>query len=168
MSDLAGLPWLLVALLAVPRRAQDRYRVPLDAIRNAVLASPPPSTSVAPGGAHVVVVRREAMPWIALTAQPRFALSGFRIDADRNPTLDTGRRVRTTAIAAAAHGSSCYIVPPANADVRGPIWTADGTRFAYTNANHNGLEVWFCGVSTAKASGLDGIRVSDMLGAPVD
>jgi dipeptidyl aminopeptidase/acylaminoacyl peptidase len=157
-----------VLLLALPAVAQDGYRVPPEALAQAALAAPPPSISIAPGGRHLILVEREAMPDIAQLARPVLGLAGIRIDPRRNSRQDTGARAHAMRLCAVADGGERRIELPASADVSGPVWTADGARFAFTNATDDGLEVWVGEVGTAVVRRLDGIRVTDVLGAPLD
>jgi dipeptidyl aminopeptidase/acylaminoacyl peptidase len=56
---------------------------------------------------------------------------------------------------------------PKDADLGGPLWTADGSRFAFTNTTGDTIELWLADVRAGTTQKLAGVRLVATLGNPV-
>ncbi len=145
--------------------AQEPYRLPPKPIVDAIDAPPPPAVSVAPTKDHLLLIERDPMPTIDVLARPVLGLAGRRIDpATFGP--QRGAATRGFTLVRIADGARRAVDVP-NGDLGGAVWTADGTRFAFTNTLADGIEVWIADVATATSRRVDGVRVVATLGNPV-
>ena len=157
---------VLASLICLPATAQESYRLPPEALANVIDAAPPPSVSTSPDRRFLVLVSKESMPSIATQSRPILRLAGRRIDpASRGP--QRGARATGFTLVSIADGTEREISVPADADLGGPIWTADGKSFAFTNTTDAAIELWIADTETATARQIPGVRLNATLGSAV-
>lgn len=141
----------LVILSSACVAAQQTYKTPPKPLLDAATAKRAPTPSIAPGARHVVLVTREAMPDIQQLARRVLRLAGRRIDpASHGPQL-TGGRAYGLSILRVADGTTRRVALPPDANVGSITWTADGSKFAFTNTRNDGIYAWVADVATGKA-----------------
>ncbi|MBI2761325.1 MAG: S9 family peptidase [Chloroflexi bacterium] len=127
-----------------------------------------PSTPVvvmSPDRARMLLVTYETYPPISLLARPFLRLGGQRID----PVLGGAQRtIRFTGITivSVADGAQIPLPMPDGAVIGVPVWSFDGTRFAFTRDLEDGIELWVADAGTGAAHALAGVRVNDVLSPP--
>jgi len=155
---------LVLVLLCSSVLAQG-YKKPPKPIMDCITAARTPSVSLSPDRKHMLLQEREGMASIAMQSRPILHLAGHRIDpATRGP--QRGRRMLGMSLVTIANGNTRRITLPADADLGGPVWMADGSRFVFTNTRDDGIDLWICDVATAKARKIDGVRLVATTGSP--
>jgi dipeptidyl aminopeptidase/acylaminoacyl peptidase len=136
-------------------------------ISDILSARPTPLVQVSPDGKWLLAADRLANPPIADLAQPMLRLAGLRINPATNGRHHPPRIVALSLVDVASGKTRKVSGLPANSYLSLPEWSPDGTRFAFTNTGADGIELWVGNVETAKAEKFEGIKVSAILGDPV-
>ncbi len=139
------------------------YQVPADDIVAIVDAPPSPVAALAPGRRNAALVHYEAHPPVALLARPFLSLAGIRVDpviAGRQRT----RRLTGISVLSVPGGQIRPVELPAGQSVSVPAWAPDGSRFAFTVDEPDGIAVWVADAAAAVAAPVPGLRVRDVLG----
>jgi dipeptidyl aminopeptidase/acylaminoacyl peptidase len=139
------------------------YRIPASDIVAIIDAPPTPVAALGPGRRYAALVHYESHPPVALLARPFLALAGIRVDpsiAGRQRT----RRLTGLSVLSVADGRVRPIDLPEGRLVSVPVWAPDGTRFAFTVDEPDGITVWTADARTAVAAPVPGLRVRDVLG----
>ena len=140
------------------------FLVPDAEVVSIIDAPPTPLASAAPSERFVVLVHYETHPTIAMLAKPRLRLAGLRLD----PAIGGRQRTRKftgLSVLRTADGVQRALALPTSAQVSGPVWAADGDRFAFTVDAADGIGVWTCAASDGEPTQVPGLRVRDVLGA---
>ena len=153
-------------LAALPVAAQAPYKLPPKEVVDIVDAPPPPQAVVSPTGDAVLLAEPEAYPPIALLAEPILRIGGVRISP---ATSCRQRSFRFTGIQLQPvdGGATARVSLPAGARVSLPLWSHDGSRFAFARDVADGVELWVAEAATGAARPVEGIRLNDVLGAPI-
>jgi len=153
-------------LAALPAAAQAPYKLPPKEVVDIVDAPPPPQAVVSPTGDAVLLAEPEAYPPIALLAEPILRIGGVRISP---ATSCRQRTFRFTGIQLQPvdGGAPARVSLPAGARVSLPLWSHDGSRFAFARDLADGVELWVAEAATGAARPVEGIRLNDVLGAPI-
>jgi dipeptidyl aminopeptidase/acylaminoacyl peptidase len=158
--------WLAAVCSGAVRaaRAEEFYRKPPRAVLDVLNAPTLPTVWLDPTKRTFLLGETLAYPPVADLAVPMLRLAGLRIDPATNgqhrASYWTGLTLR-----AVADGREHVIALPSGSRVGPPQWTADGTRFAFTNTTRDGIELWIGDVAAAAAHKVDGIRVNGLLGS---
>jgi len=158
---------VLLPLLCLPVAGQgDGWRTPPAAIRDCIEAPPAPSASVSPDRSHLLLSAREGMPSLAVQSRPILRLAGLRLDP---ATHGRQRGARTTGytLVAIDGGQRRAVKAPRDTHLGSPVWTADGSRFAFTSTDDQGIGLWVADVATGESRAIDGLRLNSVLGQPV-
>ena len=138
------------------------YATPGDDVVSIIDSPPTPLVRLAPGGAHLALVRYESHPPVAMLAKPYRPLAGIRID----PVLGGRRRLlRVTGLSVVrlADGLERPLPLPEGAQVGLPVWAPDGHHLAFTVDGPEGIGVWVADSGTATASQVPGLAIRDVL-----
>ena len=100
-------------------------------------------------------------------AQPMLRIAGLRINPATNGRHHPPRLVALSLVEVATGNTRKVTGLPANPYLGLPDWSPDGTKFAFTNTVADGIELWIGNVETAKAEKLEGIKISAILGDPL-
>ncbi|HSZ43822.1 MAG TPA: prolyl oligopeptidase family serine peptidase [Streptosporangiaceae bacterium] len=139
------------------------YRTPANDIVSIIDAPPTPVASLAPGRRFAALVHYESHPPVAVLARPFLSLGGIRVDpsiAGRQRT----RRLTGLSVLSVADGEVRPVRLPEGRSVSVPVWAPDGSRFAFTMDEADGIAVWVADAATAIAAPVPGLRVRDVLG----
>jgi dipeptidyl aminopeptidase/acylaminoacyl peptidase len=139
------------------------YRTPADDIVSIIDAPPTPVAALAPGRRFAALVHYESHPPVAMLARPFLSLAGIRVD----PTLPGRQRTRRLtglSVLSTASGQIRPLELPAGQSVSVPVWAPDGSRFAFTVEEPDGVAVWVADAQSAIAAEVPGLRVRDVLG----
>jgi dipeptidyl aminopeptidase/acylaminoacyl peptidase len=139
------------------------YRIPADDIVSIIDAPPTPVAALAPGRRFAALVHYESHPPVAMLARPFLSLAGIRVD----PTLPGRQRTRRLtglSVLSTASGQIRPLELPAGQSVSVPVWAPDGSRFAFTVEEPDGVAVWVADAQSAIAAEVPGLRVRDVLG----
>ncbi len=150
------------------------YKQPPEAIRRVLDTPPTPGVSLSPDGSHLMLLHRMSLPPVADLSAPMLRLGGSRINPDTNgphgPIRTIGLTLRST-----ADGAERAIALPAGARVSGPMWSADGSRFLFTNTISEatqpgaatGIELWVGDTKSGEARRLIGPKLNGAAGGTV-
>jgi dipeptidyl aminopeptidase/acylaminoacyl peptidase len=154
-------------LAALPAAAETGYRLPPREVVKIIDAPPPPAVVVSPRRDALLLISYEAHPPIALLARPFHRLAGLRVDPVRGARQ---RTFRYTGIAVRRldEKTARTVTLPASASVGIPVWSNDGTRFAFSVDREDGVELWVGDVATARAARVEDVRLNDLLGQPFE
>lgn len=180
MQALTRVFHLLLALLALPgsvlARAQTApaqpagYGQPPEAILSVMRAPSSPTPRLSPTGDRLLLVAQEDYPSIARVATPYLRLGGVRVEPRNHSQHDTPGGY---GIPAAARGYELVRLPggqstridlPARGHVGGPLWSADGLRFAFQVVTPDSVELWVGSAETGAVRRIPGVWLNQMLG----
>jgi dipeptidyl aminopeptidase/acylaminoacyl peptidase len=139
------------------------YKTPADDIVSIIDTPPTPVASLGPGRRFAALVHYEAHPPVALLARPFLSLAGIRVDpsiAGRQRT----RRLTGVSVLSVADGNIRPVELPEGKSVSIPVWAPDGSRFAFTVDESDGISVWVGDAQAATAAPVPNLRVRDVLG----
>lgn len=149
------------------------YKQPPAAIRRVLDTPPTPGVSMSTDGSHLMLLHRRSLPPVADLSAPMLRLGGSRINPDTNGPHGPIRTIGLT-LRSAADGTERAITLPADARVSSPMWSADGSRFVFTNTvteaaapgSTAGIELWIGDASTGEARRLVGPMLNASAGSP--
>ena len=160
----AGLLLTAILLLA----ADNSYRQPPEIVRDALRALPTPVVSVSPQRDYAILMQPVRYPPIAEVAQPMLRLAGIRIDVHTNG-MHLAPYYTSLVICRLSDGQEMKVALPRDPKLGAPVWSPDGTRFAFTNTLADGIELWHGTTATgATRRVLDrsaGVRINGVLPA---
>ncbi|HEU4413343.1 MAG TPA: prolyl oligopeptidase family serine peptidase [Candidatus Angelobacter sp.] len=129
-------------------------------------APPSPLVQVSPNGKWLLAADRLANPPIADLAQPMLRLAGLRINPATNGRHHPPRLVGLHLYYALGN-EQAVVATPRNAYLSVPEWSQDSQHFAFTNTTATDIELWIGQLGTYTAAAVPKIRVSAVLGEPV-
>jgi dipeptidyl aminopeptidase/acylaminoacyl peptidase len=129
-------------------------------------ARPTPLVQVSPNGKWLLAADRLANPPISDLAQPMLRLAGLRINPATNGRHHPPRLVRLRLFYTMG-SEQADVAVPRNAYLSVPEWSQDSQHFAFTNTTANGIELWIGQIGTYTASVVPKVRISAVLGEPV-
>ncbi|MBM3877579.1 MAG: S9 family peptidase [Verrucomicrobia bacterium] len=151
--------WLVPAVFAVCARADEKYR-PAPAPIPAILDSPaPPIVALGPGRDRMLLLQRVRHPSLVEVAAPWKGLAGLRINPLNNGPVATHRAVSLT-LKTIADGRERKVILPPNSRLSLPVWSPDGTQFAFLRFGTREVELWAGEVSTGAARRVKGVVVN--------
>jgi dipeptidyl aminopeptidase/acylaminoacyl peptidase len=154
----------LAAALAMP--AELTYQKPPQEILDVLNAPPPPLISVNPSRDYAILMQPLRYPPIAEVAQPMLRLAGLRIDIRTNgphlPPYSTAYTIKRLSDA-----SDMRIAAPPDAKLGAPVWSPDGSQFAFTNTTANAIELWIGAAASGRTRRIAGLRLNAVMGQPI-
>ena len=143
-----------------------QYKLPPKEIVDIIDAPPTPYVSVSPDGRTMLLLESQSHPPVTLLARPIHRIAGLRIDAARHSrqhlSVLTGLQVQSLPNAATKR-----IALPPNSVIGYPVWSNDGSKIAFTRDMDGEVQVWWADIATGTAGQIKGIKVNDVLGAPL-
>lgn len=152
--------------VGAPAAAEATYQKPPQAVLDVLNAPPFPTVWVSPARDALLLAQTRTYPPIADLAAPMHRLAGLRVNPQTNAHHRAPYWLGLT-LKRLPGGEELPIALPTGARVSSPAWTADGTKFAFTNTTDDGVELWVGDVARAEARRIDGIRVNPLLGPGV-
>ena len=152
-------------LLIVPALAffgAEQYQKPPKAVLDVLNSQPTPVLSLNPTRTYAIQGQPVRNPPIAELAQPMLRLAGLRINPKTNGLHNTIFNSSLT-LRKIPEGTEIQVELPANPKLAGAHWSADGSRFAFTNTTANATELWL-GDTTGKAHKVEGVRINAVMG----
>ncbi|MEE8156337.1 MAG: hypothetical protein V3T53_15390, partial [Phycisphaerales bacterium] len=140
LSCLVGLGIASVSL------AQEAYRKPPEQIVKILKAPRLPSVSIDPTNRTMMLIHRQTMPTISDMSQPMLRLAGRRINPDTNSRHGNSGLIGLT-LKDIESGRETIVDIPDEVRLGFPRWSPDGSKFAFTVTNEEG--VWLCVGDTA-------------------
>jgi dipeptidyl aminopeptidase/acylaminoacyl peptidase len=162
----ATLLFSLQGIEVTPTVADEGYRT-VPAPIAAILDAPPlPAYSLAPGGAALLAATPLRYPPIADLARPMLRLAGLRIDP-ASDTIHHATSFSKFSLIRVADGNAIDVDLPAGAHASAPVWSPDGSHFAFyeTSSGKAILEVGT--TATGGVQRFDSIAVNAILGPAI-
>jgi dipeptidyl aminopeptidase/acylaminoacyl peptidase len=157
-------PLFVILLSAAALSADDvPYHQPPAPVSAALTAAPTPVASVSPRHNAVLLLQGVRYPSIAEVAQPMLRLAGIRIDVNTNG-MHLAPVYRALELRRLPEGTSIPVSLPRDARIGAPVWSPDGTKFAFTNTATHGIELWTGSASTGEtrrfdSTAINGVRI---------
>ncbi|HEY6274154.1 MAG TPA: prolyl oligopeptidase family serine peptidase [Terriglobales bacterium] len=159
-----------LALFVVAAAQSDpasAYHLAPQPIHDILNAAPTPLVLVSPNSERLLVADRLQYPPIADLAQPMLRLAGLRINPVTNARHHPPRIVSLSLVNVSTGNSKKVAGLPAEAYLSVPEWSPDGTEFAFMNFTSAGTDLWVGDAATASVHRVEGIKISAVLGGPV-
>jgi dipeptidyl aminopeptidase/acylaminoacyl peptidase len=148
--------------------ARAAYDQPSKPILAALHAPLPPTPSLSPTHADILLVSRLAYPSIARVAEPYLRLAGVRVEPRNHSKHDTPGGYGVTPcmigyeLVHVADGKRTPVALPEHACAGMPRWSADGKRFAFVNLATDAVQLWIGDTRTGTVKQVPGARLNPM------
>jgi dipeptidyl aminopeptidase/acylaminoacyl peptidase len=153
---------------ATPIVGASGYNQPPRNILDVMHAPSPPVPKVSPTQDAILLVSWQDYPSISRVATPFLRLAGARVESRNHSKHDTpgGYGItpcaRSFEIVHVADGAQIHVVLSEGACAGGPVWAADGKRFAFVNIAPEAVELWIGDAKTGKVHQVLGVRLNPM------
>lgn len=141
-----ALGCLVGLMIASVSQAQQGYRKPPQEIVKILKAPRLPSVSIDPTNRTMILIHRQTMPSISDMSQPMLRLAGRRINPNTNSQHGNSGLIGLT-LKEIESGRETIVDIPTDVRLGFPRWSPDGSKFAFTVTNDEG--VWLCVGDTA-------------------
>jgi dipeptidyl aminopeptidase/acylaminoacyl peptidase len=144
------------------------YDQPPKNILDVMHAPSPPIPRVSPSQDAILLVSWQDYPSIARVSTPFLRLAGARVEPKNHSKHDTPGGygitpcVRSFELVRIADAAQIPVALPEGACPGGPIWAADGKRFAFVNLAPEAVELWIGDGKTGKVHKVHGARLNPM------
>jgi dipeptidyl aminopeptidase/acylaminoacyl peptidase len=144
------------------------YNQPPKNILDVMLAPALPEPEVSPTQDAILLVSWQDYPSISRVATPFLRLAGVRVEPRNHSKHDTPGGYGITPCATrfelvhVADGAQIHIALPAGACPGGPMWSADGKRFAFANIAADSVELWIGDGKTGEVHRVPGVQLNPM------
>jgi dipeptidyl aminopeptidase/acylaminoacyl peptidase len=151
--------------------APSGYNQPPQYILDVLHAPSPPVPRVSPTHDTILLVSWQTYPPMSRVATPFLRLAGVRIEPGNHSKHDTPGGYGITACAESfelvrvADGARTPVALPGGACAGSPIWSADGTRFAFVNLAPAAVELWIGNARTGQVHRVPRVRLNPMFGS---
>ena len=167
----------------VASESASGYNQPPKNILDVMHAPSPPRPSVSPTQDSILLVSWQDYPSIARVSTPFLRLAGVRVEPKNHSKHDTPggygitpcvRSMELVHVAAASSTNAAsssstnkdsaqiHIKLPEGACPGGPVWAADGKRFAFVNLAPTAVELWIGDAKTGEVHAVHGARLNPM------
>jgi dipeptidyl aminopeptidase/acylaminoacyl peptidase len=154
--------------LAAQSSVTSGYDKPPKNILDVMHAPSLPGPVVSPTGDSILLVSWQNYPPIARVATPFLRLAGVRVEPKNRSKHDTPGGYGVTpgasdfALVHVADGTQIHISLPEGGCPGGPVWAADGKRFAFVNIAPESVELWIGDGKTGEIHQVPGARLNQM------
>jgi dipeptidyl aminopeptidase/acylaminoacyl peptidase len=144
------------------------YDQPPKNILDVMRAPSPPVPRVSPTEDAILLVSWQDYPPISRVATPFLRLAGARVEPKNHSKHDTHGGYGITPCARdfelvhIADGAQTHIALPEDACPGGPIWAADGKRFAFVNIAPDAVELWIGDASSGEIHQVPEVHLNPM------
>lgn len=143
--------------------AADTYQKPPKAVEDILNSPTTPTLLMSPNRAYALQGSPVRYPPIAELSEPMLRLAGIRINPRtnglHNATFQSNLMLRKI-----PEGTEIKIALPANPKLGIGPWSADGTRFVFTNSTSSGIEVWIGEAATGRTHRVPNLHLNEVLG----
>jgi len=153
---------------AAPQEGASGYNQPPKDILEVMHAPSPPVPEVSPTQDAILLVSWQDYPSISRVATPFLRLAGVRVEPKNHSKHDTPGGYGITPCARSfelvriAGRAQIHVALPAGACPGGPLWSADGKRFAFLNIAPESVELWIGDGRTGEIHRVPGVRLNPM------
>ena len=140
------------------------YEMPPEELADIIDAPLTPSVSLDPTRTMLLLMHWPGSPSIDEVSGPELRLAGLRINPDVNGSSRVGFYNGLTLKRIADGVERAVTGLPKNAKIGQVHWAPDGSRFAFSVTEANGIGLWMAEVETAEAKIVDGVRLNKVFG----
>jgi len=151
---------LLLLALASFAVADDVYRMPPKEIVDLVDAPPTPNALLGPGQ-WAVLVQAPALLSIADLAQPELKLAGLRFNPQSHEQTRSPYAIDLRFLNVETGAQKALNGLPSPLRARNFLWSPDGSRFAFSQASNDGLQLWVADVASGNATRLGSVLLNN-------
>lgn len=165
LATLAAVVLLAPSLARAQAPAEAGYLTPPQVIVDILDAPPPPDVYLSPSRDVVAVLERAPMPSVAEVARPMLRLAGLRIDP-RNNGRHLVRTAQALSLKVVADGATRAVTLPTAPALTWLGFSADGSRFAFTNARDVSIDLWIGESASGRAHAVQGLALNALFASP--
>ncbi len=159
----------MTSAAATATEGASGYNQPPKDILDVMRAPSPPMPRVSPTQDAILLVSWQDYPSISRVATPFLRLAGVRVEPKNHSKHDTPGGYGITPCARSfdlvhvgRRVSQIHIALPEGACPGGPMWAADGKRFAFVNLAPEAVELWIGDAKTGEIHRVPGVRLNPM------
>ena len=149
--------------------AQAQYKQPPEPLLSTMRVPVPAAPNLDPTGKTLLLVQQAPYPGIARVAEPYLKLAGVRIEpkAHTRHDMSSGYGIRAclagfTLVDVSSRRQTAVELPK-DACPDWPLWSANGTKFAFSNTTDSSVELWIGDAATGKTRRIDGVKLNTIL-----
>jgi dipeptidyl aminopeptidase/acylaminoacyl peptidase len=159
---------LAIVVLATPGAADEaRYRTPPRAVLDVLNARPLPLIFVSPSRKTFLLATPLRYPPIADLARPMLRLAGMRIDPANNGIHHAPSFTSYELVSVSEAGKHTAVTLPTGAHAGAPVWSPDGSRFAFSNTTPREIDLYVGVTATGAVHAIKGIQLNTLFGNPI-
>jgi dipeptidyl aminopeptidase/acylaminoacyl peptidase len=148
-----------LATLAPLTAEEARYRLPPKAILDVLRAPQLPTAFVSPSHDAILLATPLRYPPVADLARPMLRIAGLRIDPKTNG-IHHASSYDAYALVRIADGKRIAVALPAGVHASAPVWSPDGSSFAFGNATSHGVDLYLGVTATGAIRRLNAIELN--------
>ena len=154
--------WIAAVLVSLTgaAAAQETYQTPAKELVEIADAPAPHSTFTGPGD-WVVLARPAIMFTIEDLSRPELRLGGYRFNPTTRDQSRSTYAAEVTLLNAATGEKRALSGLPSPPRMRNPVWSPDGSRFAFTVATDGGVTLWTAEVATGRAARVGNVLLNN-------
>ena len=141
--------------------AVSTYKLPPKEVVEIFDAPVPPQVRLSPAGDAVMLVDVVPDPPLAVVAEPFLRLAGARLVPARG-ALQHLFYASGLSVLSLPDGQTTRVTVPAGSRLGMPVFSPDGSAFAFTRDTDDQTEVWLGMTKTGRAAALPGVRLDDV------
>ncbi len=152
----------LAALAFAPSSsAASSYKLPPPEVVRIFDAPAPPQTRLSPSGDAALRVDVEQNPPLSVVAEPILRLAGVRLVPKRGARQHLVCATGLTVLSV-PEGRATKVILPRGARFGMPVFSPDGSTFAFTRDADDRVELWLGETKTGRAAAVPGVRLNDV------
>ncbi len=149
--------------------AQAAYRQPPAVIQRILDAPATPTAIMSPDRTAILLLERPGLPPISEIAAPEYRVAGIRLDPRTSgPSRQNPARGISVMPIGGGTPTPLAMTLPTGAGVGAPIWSPNGSRFAFVVSTDDALTLWVGDLAAKSARQVSTRRLNAVLGAPCD
>ena len=148
---------------APPAAAATSYKLPPKEVVQMLDAPGPPQARLSPVGDAALLVEIEQNPPLSVVAEPFLRLAGVRLVPARGAQQHLLSASGLTVLSL-PEGRKTRVALPAGARIGMPVFSPDGSVFAFTRDTDDRTELWLAETKSGAATAVAGVRVNDVAG----
>ncbi len=156
------LMWIAAVLVSLTgaAAAQETYQTPAKELVE-IADAPAPHTALTGPGDWVLLARPALLFTIEDLSRPELRLGGYRFNPTTHEQSRATYAAEVTLLNAATGEKRALSGLPSPPRMRNPVWSADGSRIAFTIATDAGVTLWTAEVATGRAARVGSVLLNN-------
>jgi len=156
-------------VLAASGAVHAQYKQPPEPLLSTMRVPVPAVPRLDPTGTRLLLVQQSQYPSIERVAEPYLKLAGVRIEpkAHTRHDMSSGYGIRAClqgfTLVDVASRAQTPVELPKDACPDLPLWSADGSKFAFSNTTADTVELWIGDAASGKTRRIDGVALNTIL-----